>query len=137
MLLPSSSLDTILPFSHPEGVSIAQTLCRAEEARRLARLPSLTSHAKTKVRYDRRHAPASYFMGDLVWLWTLLPNLSDKFCDKFLSTYTGPFVVVRKLCDLNNQIAKAMSGDPRSRKTQVVHVARRKPCQPRQIQLTR
>lgn len=54
--VPRSCLDTILPFSLHNEPSIATTLCRAEEARRVARLRILDSQERSKERYDnRRH----------------------------------------------------------------------------------
>lgn len=67
---PRSFLDTLLPFQHHEDLSIAQTLCRAEQARRLARLRTLSSQGHSKSLYDARHIPMSFSLGDYVWLWT-------------------------------------------------------------------
>lgn len=129
MRLPGSFLDTILPFSQHEDTSIAQTLCRAEKARRLARLRTLKSQENTKIRYDQCHTSASYLPGNFVWLWT--PLRKRGLCKKLLSNYAGPFFVLRRLSDINYEIAKVMSKDRCSRRTQVVHLARLKPSHPR------
>lgn len=123
---PLCFLDTILPFSPHDDFSIAQALCLAEEARRLARLRSLSSQARTKARYDQRHRPVTYAPGDFVWLWT--PVRKRGLYQKFLSMYSGPFVVLNRLSDVNYVVSKLTSHDRRSRKTQVVHVARLKRC---------
>lgn len=123
---PGSFLDTILPFSLHEDSSIAETLCRAEEARRLARLRTLCAQSRTKDRHDGRHLPVSYAPGDLVWLWT--PLRKRGLHQKFLAQYAGPFVVLDQLSELNYVVARLTSHDRRSPTTQVTHVARMKPC---------
>lgn len=122
---PQSFLDTILPFTLNEDTSIAQTLCRAEEARRLARLRTLSSQVSSKARYDARHIPVTFAPGDHVLLWA--PLRKKGLYRKFISTYSGPFVILNRLSDVNYVIAKLTSSNRRSWKTQVVHVARLKP----------
>lgn len=53
--IPQTFLVTILLCTLNEDTYIAQTLCRAEEARRLARLRTLSSQVSTKARYDTCH----------------------------------------------------------------------------------
>lgn len=122
---PRSSLDSILPFSLDTEPSIANTLCRAEEARRIARIRTLASQHRSKQRYDRRRKDVSYLPGDVVWLWT--PLRKRGLSEKLLSHYTGPFIVVARLNDLNYVISPQSTQGRRSRTTQVVHVARLKP----------
>lgn len=132
---PQSFLDTILPFSTNENASVAQTLCRAEEARRLARLRTLSAHARAKDRYDAKHPPVTFATGDLVWLWT--PVRKKGLCQKFLSKYSGPFVITQCLSDITYAVAKVTAQNRRSRKTQIVHIARLKPYNNRSLLLAR
>ena len=60
---PRSCLDTILPFALHTDDSVAQTLCRAEEARQIARLRTLASQDRSKQRYDRRRDDVSFEKG--------------------------------------------------------------------------
>ena len=121
---PRSCLDTIFPFSVHDEPSLAATLCRAEEARRLARLRIVASQERSKRRYDIRRQHVCYSPGDLVWLWT--PLRKRGLCQKLLSHYTGPFVVLERLSDLNYNISRLTETGRCSRKTQVVHIARLK-----------
>lgn len=121
---PQSFLDTLLPFSHQEDLSIAQTLCRAEEARQLARLRTLSSQEHSKSRYDAKHIPVEFSPGDYVWLWT--PVRRKGLYRKFLANYSGPFVIVTRLSDVNYVVARVTANNRRSRTTQIVHVARLK-----------
>lgn len=128
---PQTFLDTILPFSTNENASVAQTLCRAEEARRLARLRTLSSHARAKDRYDARHLPVTFAKGDFVWLWT--PVRKKGLCQKLLSKYSGPFVITQRLSNVTYVVAKVTPENRRSRNTQVVHIARLKPYNNRSL----
>ena len=126
---PRSFIDTILPLNAHADSSIAQTLCRAEEARRIAQLRTLASQDRSKFAYDSRHKDVSYEKGDKVWLWT--PLRKRGLCQKFLARYTGPFVIVDRLSDVTYLIARLVSHGYRSRQTQLAHVARLKRCHPR------
>lgn len=121
---PRSFLDTILPFSLDTEDSVAKTLCLAEEARRIARIRTLASQSRSKQRYDSTHQEVSFQKGDLVLLWT--PQRRRGLCSKLLSHYVGPFVVLDRLSDLTYVLARLLSKDRRSRKTQLAHVARLK-----------
>lgn len=122
---PRTTLDTILPFSDQETPPLAETLCHAEEARRIARLRTFASQDRSKARYDKRHRHVSYSEGDMVWLWT--PYRKRGLYQKFLARYTGPFVVLSRLSDVTYVVSRLTSTGRRSRRTDVVHVARLKP----------
>ena len=66
--------------------------------------------------------------GDFVWLWT--PQRKRGLCQKFLSQYAGPFVVVDRLSDLTYVVARLTSAGRRSSRTQLAHVARLKQFHP-------
>lgn len=122
---PRSYIDTILPFTLDVQTSVAESLCRAEEARRIARLRTLASQERSKTRYDARHQSVVYARGDLVWLWT--PVRKRGLCQKFLAQYTGPFVILDQLSDVTYVISTVTRSGRRSSKTQLTHVARLKP----------
>lgn len=126
---PRTPLDTILPFSLHNDASVARTLCLAEESRQLARLRTLSSQGRSKDRYDARHRRVAYCKGDLVLLWT--PLRKRGLCTKFLSRYTGPFVVLDRVSDVTYVISRLTTNGRRSSKTQLVHVARLKTYHPR------
>lgn len=122
--LPRSPLDTFLPFILHNDDSVSQTLCLAEEARRIARLRTLASQRRSKERYDDRHEQVSFEKGDLVLLWT--PQRKRGLRQKLLSQYSGPFVVVDRLSQLTYVIARLLSNGRRSSGTQLTHIARLK-----------
>lgn len=126
---PRHTIDTVFPFGTHENSTVAETLCLAEEARRIARLRTLASQDRSKARYDDRHRTVTYHPGDLVWLWT--PARKRGLCQKFLATYDGPFVVLNRLTEVTYAIARLTASGRRAAKTQVTHVARLKPFTPR------
>lgn len=126
---PRHTLDTIFSFSTHDDLTIAETLCLAEEARRLARIRTLASQERSKARYDRHHRDVTYSPGDLVWLWC--PVRKRGLCQKLLANYTGPYVIVDQLSEVNYRLARLTATGRRSAKTEVVHVARLKPFTPR------
>lgn len=119
-----SSFDIFLPFSHDTDTSIASSLCLAEEARRLARLRTLISQDRSKQRYDRRRKDVCYVPADFVWLWT--PIRKRGLSQKLFAQYTGPFIVIARINDLNCVLSCASIHGRPSKKTQVTHVARMK-----------
>lgn len=122
---PRHTLDTIFPFVIHDDLSIAETLCRAEEARRLARLRTLAAQDHSKTRYDSQHQHVTYVPGDLVWLWT--PIRRRGLSQKLLADYAGPYVILDRLSEVNYTIARLTSNGRRSCKSEVTHVARLKP----------
>lgn len=124
---PRYTLDTIFSFSDRDQseISLAETLCLAEEARRLARLRTIASQDRSKVRYDSKHRQATYIPGDLVLVWK--PLRKRGLCQKLLAHYIGPFVILDRLSAVDYRIARLTASGRRSRKTEVTHVARLKP----------
>lgn len=115
---------SILPFSHHD-LSFAKTLCRAD-VRRPSRLHTLSSQARTKTRYNERQPAVAYAPGEQVWLWT--PVNKKGIHQKFLYTYSGPFVVLPSFNAVNYAVAKQTYNYRRSSRTQVLHVERFKSC---------
>lgn len=126
---PRYTLDTMFPYFAHDNDSITKVLCRAEEARRIARLRTLASQDRSKIRYDGRRLHVYFDPGDLVWLWT--PLRKRGLCQKFLAHYVGPYVILERLSEVNYRIARLTSTGRHSAKTEVTHVARLKPCNSR------
>lgn len=128
---PLLILDTLLPL-HPE-VSLSDyasdAICRAEEARQLARLRTLDSQERQCARYDSTHTFVAYSPGDLVLIWT--PQRQVGLAKKLLPRYRGPYRILNRTSDVNYTVEPV---DPpqnnRHRQVQTVHVLRLKPYIP-------
>lgn len=79
-------LNTILLFVPQPDPSVTQTVCLAEEPRRLAHQRTISIQARTKNHYYSRHIAVMYDPGDCVWLWT--PLRQQDFYQKFLFSVT-------------------------------------------------
>ncbi|SCV66471.1 Integrase core domain protein [Anaplasma phagocytophilum] len=124
----SYTIDTLFPYTDitPQHPFLAQTLCRAEECRQLARLRTDEDRQQQKQRYDEQHSPVTYHPGDLVLVWTPLrtPGLSEKLLHKYL----GPYTVLQQTSPVNYNVSPLKSStDRRKRALQNVHVRRMKP----------
>ena len=120
-------LDVIFPHNAGDQDSnYAQHLrTRAEEARQLAKLHILKSQAGDKRRYDERHRPVTYKVGDLVWVYT--PVRKVGLSEKLLRRYFGPYKVTRCLSDVTYEVESLESNRQRRKARDVVHVLRMKP----------
>lgn len=81
-----------------EGNKIENKVSRLEELRRVLKEKLKTVHEKSKHRYNLRHRPVQFQIGDYVWKKEY--NLSDSsknFTAKLGKKYGGPFRVKRKL----------------------------------------
>ncbi|GBO34796.1 Transposon Ty3-I Gag-Pol polyprotein [Araneus ventricosus] len=90
-------LDVILPHdteNHADNY-VQQMITRAEEARQLAKLHILDAQAVDKRRYDERHRPVNYNVGDLVWVFT--PVRKVGLSENLLRRYFGPYRITRRL----------------------------------------
>ncbi|UYV62954.1 hypothetical protein LAZ67_2002611 [Cordylochernes scorpioides] len=65
-------LDTLLPYQpdYENDEYLSQLIIDAEDARQLARLHTIRTQDIDKRRYDSRHRPVYYNVGDLVWIFT-------------------------------------------------------------------
>ncbi|GBN05225.1 hypothetical protein AVEN_135331-1 [Araneus ventricosus] len=84
-------LDVILPHDteiHADNY-VQQLITRAEEARQIAKLHILDTQAVEKRRYDERHRPVNYNVGDLVWVFT--PVRKVGLSEKLFRRYFGPY----------------------------------------------
>lgn len=125
---PTTLLDTLLPYNHKQQLedTVARLVCRAEEARQLARLRTMASQQRQCQRYNETHRQASYTVGDLVWLWT--PRRQQGKATKFLHRYVGPYRITAKLSDLTYQVQLLHpTTDQRTPSKDTVHITRIKP----------
>lgn len=100
---PRYTLYTVFPFYHRDNPTVADNLCLAEKARRLARLLTLVSQENFKARYDARHRPVTYHPGYLAWLWT--PTRKRCLRQKPLANYDGPYFVLDMISEVNYALA--------------------------------
>ncbi|GBO31512.1 Transposon Ty3-I Gag-Pol polyprotein [Araneus ventricosus] len=127
----ATPLDVILPHdteNHADNY-VQQLITRAEEARQLAKLHILDAQVVDKRRYDERHRPVSYNVGDLVWVFT--PVRKVGLSEKLLRRYFGPYRITRRLSDVTYEVQSIEVTSRRQRKKDIVHVLRLKPyCDP-------
>ncbi|GBL65279.1 Transposon Ty3-G Gag-Pol polyprotein, partial [Araneus ventricosus] len=125
-------LDVILPHdteNHADNY-VQQLITRAEEARQLAKLHILDVQAVDKRRYDERHRPVNYNVGNLVWVFT--PVRKVGLSEKLLRRYFGPYRITRRLSDVTYEVQSIEVTSRRQSKKDIVHVLRLKPyCDPR------
>lgn len=120
-------LDVIFPHNteNQDDSYAQQLITRAEEARQLAKIHILDAQATDKQRYDERHRPVSYSVGDLVWVFT--PVRKVGLSEKLLRRYFGPYRITRRLSDVTYEV-ESIERDRRRRDTKdIVHVLRLKP----------
>lgn len=102
-------------------------LQRAEEARQLARLRIKDQQRLDARRYNLRRRDTEYKPGDQVWVWT--PVRRRGLSEKLLRRYFGPYRVVRRIGELDYEVAPdgIQSSQRRRSRPDVVHVVRLKP----------
>lgn len=81
----------------------------------------MTVQSKQKRRYDDRHQQVSYTVGE--WVLVYRPLRKKGRSEKLLHRFHGPFIVVRKLNDLNYVVR--LSGK-KKKEIDTVHVSRMK-----------
>ncbi|KAL5020808.1 hypothetical protein ScPMuIL_002107, partial [Solemya velum] len=80
-----------------------------------------TQQRRQKLNYDKKISGKAFHVGDKVWLY--VPRSAKGLSPKLTRFWTGPFDIIQKLSDVNYVISQ-----PDSRKKQVVHFNRLKPC---------
>ena len=88
----------------------------------LVRDHASTHHKRQKAFYDQKVYGKPYMPGDLVWLYSLVPQKGTS--RKLYHAWTGPFKVVKKISDVTYRIQQQQG--KRTRK--IVHFDRLKPC---------
>ncbi|GBM61441.1 Transposon Ty3-G Gag-Pol polyprotein [Araneus ventricosus] len=128
-------LDVILPHdteNHADNY-VQQLITRAEEVRQLAKLHILDAQAVDKQRYDERHRPVNYNVGNLVWVFT--PVRKVGLSEKLLRRYFGPYRITRRLSDVTYEVQSIEVTSRRQSKKDIVQVLRLKPYCDSQRQL--
>ncbi|UYV67951.1 hypothetical protein LAZ67_5002588, partial [Cordylochernes scorpioides] len=120
-------LDALFPYQpdYEEDEHISHLMMGAEEARQLARLQTLKAQDIDKERYDSRHKPVYYDVGDFVWVFT--PVRKVGLSEKLLKKYFGPYQITKKLSDLNYEVTTVDESRRKAKYKDVVHVLRMKP----------
>ena len=76
---------------------------------------------RRKSRYDMRIRPRNFERG--AWVWCLIPRRRPGRGAKWTSFYQGPFLVTKRISDLNMEIQRSRRAKP-----MIVHVDKLKPC---------
>lgn len=124
----SCTIDSLFPYtdSNFQNSFVAETVCRDEECRPLARLRTNDNRQQQKQRYDQDRTSVIYHPGDFVLVWApvRMPGLSEKLLHKYL----GPYTVLHQTSPVNYSVTPLTpSTDRRCRALQNVHVSRMKP----------
>ncbi|GBO01303.1 hypothetical protein AVEN_57547-1 [Araneus ventricosus] len=110
--------------------TLADMLSMAEEARQLEKPRILDAQAADKRRYDERHRPVTYNIGDLVWVFT--PVRKVELSETLLRHYFGPYRMTRRLSDVTYEAQSIEVNSRRQSKKDIVHVLGLKPyCDPK------
>ncbi|UYV67035.1 K02A2.6-like, partial [Cordylochernes scorpioides] len=122
-----TTVDTLFPNPHEDlQEDYSQKIAsRVEETRQLARLETLKAREKDKARYDSKHEPMDYNVGDLVWIF--IPIRKVGLSEKLMKRYFGPYRVTRKLSDVTFEVEPVDQPTRRRQTRDLVHVLRMKP----------
>lgn len=118
----------MLPHEFDDNETGAEEIThRAEAARQLARLRIHEQQDCDARRYNLRHKAVTYNIGDKVWVWT--PIRQRGLSEKLLRKYFGPYIVLRRISDVNYEVVPDSSHCSKRRRhlPEVVHVLRMKP----------
>lgn len=124
----TTTLDAMLPHEFDDNETGAEEITqRAEAARQLARWRIHEQQECDARRYNLRHRPVTYNIGDKVWVWT--PIRRRGLSEKLLRRYFGPYIVLRRISDVTYEVVPDGSHCSKRRRhlPEVVHVLRMKP----------
>lgn len=99
----TTTLDSMLPVHEDENSDVEYFVQKAEEARQLARQRIQRQQSSDAARYNKHRRAVYYEPGDAVWVWT--PVRQRGRSEKLLRRYFGPYKVVRRLNDVNYEVA--------------------------------
>ena len=102
----------------PEYADRIQKL--SSEAREWVKSKLLAAHQRQKRAYDEGRSDAAYAVGDLVLVYKPIRKIGR--AEKLLHRWLGPFVVIRRISDLNYEIKRLNAV-----KSEIIHVAALKP----------
>lgn len=128
---PLTALDIILPQMYVPEFEIfnADALYHAEEPCQLADFRTLQWQQSQKHRYAESHTECIDSVGDEVFFWkpARRPGRTEKL--KTSKTFSGPFVVTRRISPLNSEATPVSPpADRHPGAKDIVDVVRRKPC---------
>ncbi|UYV70128.1 K02A2.6-like, partial [Cordylochernes scorpioides] len=125
---PVSILDDTNIFIEPDSEDYDEYVSKLMEkivrTRDIVKVNTEKSQAKMINYYNQKHRQTGYEPGDLVALWT--PIRKPGKCEKLLRRYFGPYIVLKKISDVNYSIVPEDNPGNRTQPT-TVHISRIKP----------
>ncbi|UYV62216.1 hypothetical protein LAZ67_1008247, partial [Cordylochernes scorpioides] len=125
---PVSILDDTNIFIEPDSEDYDEYVSKLMEkivrTRDIVKVNTEKSQAKMINYYNQKHRQTGYEPGDLVALWT--PIRKPGKCEKLLRRYFGPYIVLKKISDVNYSIVPEDNSGNRTQPT-TVHISRIKP----------
>ncbi|UYV78663.1 hypothetical protein LAZ67_16002321, partial [Cordylochernes scorpioides] len=125
---PVSILDDTNIFIEPDSEDYDEYVSKLMEkivrTRDIVKVNTEKSQAKMINFYNQKHRQTGYEPGDLVALWTPI-RIPGK-CEKLLRRYFGPYIVLKKISDVNYSIVPEDNPGNRTQPT-TVHISRIKP----------
>ncbi|UYV60625.1 hypothetical protein LAZ67_1001700, partial [Cordylochernes scorpioides] len=125
---PVSILDDTNIFIEPDSEDYDEYVSKLMEKivrmRDIVKVNTEKSQEKMINYYNQKHRQTGYEPGDLVALWT--PIRKPGKCEKLLRRYFGPYIVLKKISDVNYSIVPEDNPGNRTQPT-TVHISRIKP----------
>ncbi|UYV70775.1 K02A2.6-like, partial [Cordylochernes scorpioides] len=125
---PVSILDDTNIFIEPDSEDYDEYVSKLMEkivrTREIVKVNTEKSQEKMINHYNQKHRQTGYEPGDLVALWT--PIRKPGKCEKLLRRYFGPYIVLKKISDVNYSIVPEDNPGNRTQPT-TVHISRIKP----------
>ncbi|UYV81543.1 hypothetical protein LAZ67_20001490, partial [Cordylochernes scorpioides] len=125
---PVSILDDTNIFIEPDSEDYDEYVSKLMEkivrTRDIVKVNTEKSQEKMINYYNQKHRQTGYEPGDLVALWT--PIRKPGKCEKLLRRYFGPYIVLKKISDVNYSIVPEDNPGNRTQPT-TVHISRIKP----------
>jgi hypothetical protein len=101
---------------------LSDYIVKLHKAREIAASNMLLAQEKMKKQYDKKASDLKYFIGDLVYVY--FPEIMVGGSKKFFKNYSGPYILIEKVSDVNFKIAQAHNNKVLKN---TVHVNRFKP----------
>jgi hypothetical protein len=121
---PLSPLDTVLPAvtDLTDHQMLSEYILKLHKAREVASSNMLLAQDKMKKQYDKKASDLKYSIGDYVYCY--FPDILVGGSRKFCKTFSGPYILIEKVSDVNFKIAQAYNNKVLKN---TVHVNRFKP----------
>jgi hypothetical protein len=98
---PISPLDTVLPTvtDLTENEMLSEYIQKLTKAREIAASNLLLAQDKMKKQYDKKASDLRYSVNDLVYVY--FPEVNVGGSRKFVKTYSGPYILIEQISDVN------------------------------------